>query len=251
MSQEQPQSLTIYQTFHKDFARNEACTWIQPVGVNGYTGPGVQSDAEGDNIAPLNPYYCELTAQYWAWKHSRAEVVGFFHYRRYLNFLFDATWEYHSTVGVPTDPGMLAYLTSDAQRQRLMQMLGVADAVVAKRSGSNRPVKDHYLAYHPKETWDAYMTELSENHPEYRPFLDLYSLATTISPCNMYVMRREHFNAFCEEQFPIIDAVYKQIGAPYDSYNNRYPGFLAERFLGLWLHVRRLRSFEVPLIQLT
>lgn len=245
------QQLTIYQTFHKDFVRNEGCPWIQPVGVNGYVGPGVQSDSDGDNIAHLNPYYCELTAQYWAWKHSRAAVVGFFHYRRYLNFLFDATWEYHTTVGVPANAQFLSYLTSDAQRQRLDELLGVAEAVVAKRAGSNRSLQDHYLAYHPKPTWDAFLAELNDNHPEYRPFIDMFRLGTTLSACNMYVMRRAHFKAYCEELFPIIDAVYRQIGTPYDTYNNRYPGFLAERFLGLWLHVRRLRTFEVPLIQLT
>lgn len=248
---DKPQPLTIYQTFHKDFVRNDACRWIQPVGVNGYTGPGVQPDSEGDNIAPLNPYYCELTAQYWAWKHSKAEFVGFIHYRRYLNFLFDATWEYHTTVGVPANTQFLAYLTSDAQRQRLDELLGVSEAVVAKRAGSNRSLQDHYLAYHPKGTWDAFLGELQANHPEYRPYLDLFRLSTTLSACNMYVMRRAHFRAYCEELFPVIDAVYRQIGTPYDSYNNRYPGFLAERFLGLWLHVRRLQTFEVPLIQLT
>ena len=26
-------------------------------------------DNEGDNISEKNPDYCELTAQYWAWKH--------------------------------------------------------------------------------------------------------------------------------------------------------------------------------------
>ena len=72
---DEPQPLTIYQTFHRDFVRNQECAWIQPVGVNGYTGSGVQSDDEGDNIAHLNPYYCELTAQYWAWKHARADTV--------------------------------------------------------------------------------------------------------------------------------------------------------------------------------
>lgn len=246
-----PETLTIYQTFHKAFPRNDACPWMQAVGVNGYTGVGVQSDAEGDNISHLNPYYCELTAQYWAWKHSKAEVVGFCHYRRYLNFVFDATWEYHTTVGVPQDGPFLAYLTSPAQRARIDELLGVADALVGKRSGSNRSVQAHYLAHHPKEPWDAFLNAVAEIHPDFRPFLRYLDLATTFSACNMYVMRRAQFHAYCEELFPVIDAVYRQIGTPYDSYNNRYPGFLGERFLSLWLHVRRMRSFEVPVIQLT
>ena len=30
--------------------------------------PGMAHDNDGDNISELNPMYCELTAQYWAWK---------------------------------------------------------------------------------------------------------------------------------------------------------------------------------------
>lgn len=246
-----PQQLTIYQTFHKAHLRNERCPWIQAIGVGGYTAPGVQSDAEGDNIAQLNPYYCELTAQYWAWKQAKTEVVGFCHYRRYLNFMFDATWEHHSAVGVPGNEQFLAYLSCDAQRNRLDELLGVADAVVPRRTGSNRSVQDHYLAYHPRETWEVYLAELHTKHAEFRPFIPLYRLGTAISGCNMFVMRRPLFNEYCEDLFPVIDAVFKHIGTPYDTYNNRYPGFLAERFLGLWLHVRRLRTFEVPMVQMT
>lgn len=40
-------------------------------------------DDTGDNISEKNPYYCELTAQYWAWKNfNDTEYIGFCHYRR-------------------------------------------------------------------------------------------------------------------------------------------------------------------------
>ena len=43
-------------------------------------------DDEGENISDKNPMYCELTAQYWAWKNLDADYYGFCHYRRYFNF---------------------------------------------------------------------------------------------------------------------------------------------------------------------
>ena len=47
---------------------------------------GMLHDNEGDNISDRNKSYCELTAQYWAWKNEDADYYGFFHYRRYFAF---------------------------------------------------------------------------------------------------------------------------------------------------------------------
>lgn len=41
-------------------------------------------DNTGDNISQFNKYYSELTGEYWAWKHSKADIIGFCHYRRFF-----------------------------------------------------------------------------------------------------------------------------------------------------------------------
>ena len=45
---------------------------------------GYLRDDTGDNISELNKYYAELSGQYWAWKNSDAEIIGFCHYRRWF-----------------------------------------------------------------------------------------------------------------------------------------------------------------------
>ena len=44
--------------------------------------PDMLHDDEGIHISGKNKSYCEMTAQYWAWKNLRADYYGFFHYHR-------------------------------------------------------------------------------------------------------------------------------------------------------------------------
>ena len=45
---------------------------------------GFQKDNDGESISIKNPFFCELTGLYWAWKNLDAKYIGLVHYRRHL-----------------------------------------------------------------------------------------------------------------------------------------------------------------------
>ena len=54
-------------------------------GCEGKESIGFQGDNTGDNISLKNPFYCELTCLYWAWKNLGCDFIGLVHYRRYFS----------------------------------------------------------------------------------------------------------------------------------------------------------------------
>ncbi len=238
----------IYQTFHKPFVRNTACDWILPVGVNGYLEPGFLSDSSGENIGALNPFFCELTAQYWVWKNTKDECVGFYHYRRYLNFLPDETWNINAMIQMPSSETVVNYLSSERQKIGIGELLTLYDVLVPRKAILLPNIDLHYRQHMTSEPWELFV-ETIRTLPAYSKSIDAYINNVYAAPiCNMFIMKRQLFDAYCTELFPLISRIFTIVGKRFNEYNNRYPGFLAERFLGLWLHRHRIPAYEIPII---
>ena len=70
---------------HKKYQMPEDKMYLPvQVGSENAKDLGYQKDDTGENISSKNPYYCELTGLYWAWKNLDSEYIGLSHYRRYF-----------------------------------------------------------------------------------------------------------------------------------------------------------------------
>ena len=244
-------NLKIFQVFHKDYPYNRNCSWITPIGVSGYTPENLLHDGLGLNISKLNAYYCELTVLYYIWKNVNASHVGLYHYRRYLNFKLD------DSIFDPLIPGrkiyepeesLINYLSDEEQKSIIIDTLKVYDVIIPRKSLLGPTIKQQYLSAVEHEPWCRFEENLNKKNKELSNASNFYEIEKFTPICNMLIMKKELFNKYCHDLFEIIDSIYLKIKHPYDGYNNRYPGFLAERYLGYWLHTNRISYAEATMI---
>ena len=80
-------NISIYVLTHKQINENFDKTIYKPLlngSINCLEDYEYLRDDSGENISNLNEYYAEMTGEYWAWKNSTADIIGFCHYRRYF-----------------------------------------------------------------------------------------------------------------------------------------------------------------------
>ena len=73
-------NIKIFVSAHKQatFPEGNSIVPVQVGAANAATRfTNTLHDDEGVNISAENPRYCELTAQYWAWKNEDADYYGF------------------------------------------------------------------------------------------------------------------------------------------------------------------------------
>ena len=199
--------------------------------------PGWQRDDEGENISRLNPYYCELTALYWAWKNLEAEYIGLCHYRRYFGHRI-----LHGSLEKKR-----ASILARADYERL---LAEADIIVPKkRNYYVETVYGQYAHAHRASDLEDIKAIIGSRCPEYLPAWDKVMNSRRVHILNMFVMSRENFYAYCEWLFPIIDEFASHFDLD-DPYASRLFGFPAERLFNVWLEGQSLCVKEVPIVML-
>ena len=244
-------SIKVFQVFHKQYRRPTATSWIHPIGVSGYHQDGFLSDSQGDNISYLNKYYCELTAIYYLWKNIKSDYIGLYHYRRYLNFkvdnsIFDSLLPISKTYDI--DDSIIDYLTDGQQYELIKSYTNITDVIIPRKSVLLPSIKAQYLAVVQNDPWLEFEKVLSSKYTNAVDPLNYFSIYPLAPICNIFIMKWEFFDAYCNDLFDIVDKIYSIIRSPYNDHNNRYPGFLAERFLGFWLHMNKIKYLEVPMI---
>jgi len=196
---------------------------------------GFQRDDEGDNISSRNPNYCELTGLYWAWKHLDADYLGLTHYRRH--FASKSSGEKRGRV---------------ATGEQLMDALRKTPIVLPKLR--NYYIETNYSQYvHAHHVKDLETTRdiLATTAPAYLNKYDEVMKRTYGHRFNMFIMRRDLANAWCEWLFGVVFELEKQLDiSKYSQNDARVFGFVSERLIDVWVEVNGLPALDMPIVNL-
>lgn len=193
--------------------------------------PGFLHDDMGDHISEKNRSYCELTAQYWAWKNVQADYYGFFHYRRYLYPDIHAKQPYQ--LAQSPSANLLNRLNYDS----FAGLIRDYDLILPKSENMHVPVRDHYAAAPFHDAGDLRLLEnlIRRDTPEYAAALHAYLSGTNCYFGNIFIMKRPVFRSYCAWIFSLLAEFdrYVQKGCV-SPQAQRVDGYLAERLLGIY-----------------
>ena len=250
------QDIRIFVSTHKPVDTFDSDI-LQPVQVGvslaNYRIPGTLADNDGDNISNLNKMYCELTTQYWAWKNVDAEYYGFCHYRRYFDFNEAERHEENGwgeiIDGYIGDASQKRYALDDQSIRAAVEGFDVITTEfkdIRKYPDMSSTPVDQYrnAALLHFEDLDHVIGILKDLHPDYAEDADSFLSGNYSCFCNMFILRKPIFQAYCEWMFPILERFVSETDmSHYSREALRTPGHLSERLFNIfYLHHMRVHS---------
>lgn len=179
------------------------------------------TDDTGNNISSKNGVYCELTALYWIWKNSNNKYVGLYHYRRRF----------------------------DIDKNVILNILKNKDVILPKKKVFRISLKEQYMREHNKKDWKVLIDTLKEYYPKYYESSKNIFESNEMYRFNMFIMKKELFDKYCEWLFPLIFEVEERTkNIVRDKYQKRYIGFMAERLFTLYILHNKFNVFETDVV---
>lgn len=206
------------------------------VGKEGKKEVGFKGDNTGNNISLKNPYFCELTGLYWAWKNLKVDYVGLAHYRRHFK-------------GKTKSKDKFEQVLSDKEINELLRKNDII--LPKKRNYYIENLYSHYEHTLHIETLDITGEIIKEKYPKYSKEFDLLKKRTSAHMFNMFIMKKELMDEYCKWLFDILFELEKRIDTTkYDSFHARFYGRVSELLLDVWLNTKGYKYTEVPLLNM-
>lgn len=212
-----------------DFPQDEC---YLPIHVGRVLGEdiGIQGDNVGVNISSKNPYYCELTGLYWAWRNLSYDFVGLAHYRRHFCI-------------VETKDKFNSILTM----AQVIDLISNNEIILPKkRKYYITNIYQHYARCHAKEHLDAVEVIIKKEYPSYHESYKKVINKRSAFMFNMFIMRKDILDEYCSWLFDILEKLEHSIEyKTLSDFDKRLFGRVSERLFNVWLENFKKRHPEV------
>lgn len=192
-------------------------------------------DDEGENISSKNPYYCELTGLYYAWKNLTADAIGLVHYRRYFTMKSASYRKRHGAF-----ESALTYDEASA-------LLTRADIVVPKkRRYYIESLYSHYAHTLDGSHLDLAKQIVAKEYPEYLGALVKVYDRSWGYMFNMAIMPSKVLDEYCTWLFDILEHLESEIDITgLDAFSSRLFGRVSEILFNVWIEHKSSEGMSV------
>lgn len=237
-------NISVFISYHKNYHLFKNSI-LKPIHVGSALANhklNMQLDCDGINISDKNPNFCELTAQYWAWKNCNSDYIGFMHYRRLFNFSEKIYPEDKWGCVVDHDVTNI-YGKYGLDDKNLQQLVCQYDVVIAKKwnvsNAGSKDMFDHYLHSDPKLHISDYKKALEiliMRYPLYKDAVKQYNDSEVGHFNNMFILRKELFDEYSEMMFNVLFELEKNLDiSHYDMQEARVFGYISEWIFGIYI----------------
>lgn len=230
--------ITVVVATHKKYRMPmDSCYLPVHVGKEGKASIGLVGDNTGDNISEKNPYYCELTGMYWAWKNVDSDYLGLVQYRR------------HFASPKKKSKDRMERILGGAEMKRLLRKHDII--VPKKRHYYIETLYSHYAHTHYAAHLDITREIIRKQYPEYLASFDRVMKRRSAHMFNMYIMSRRKNDEYCQWLFDILSELEKKVDVTqYDGFQARLFGRVSELLLDVWLDQKQYAYCEVPIVNI-
>ena len=210
------------------------------VGAEGNESLGFKKDNEGENISLKNPFFCELTGLYWAWKNMNSEYIGLAHYRRHFS-LSNQKWK--------SSEEKFAHVLTLQEADKLLNDVDII--LPKKRNYYIENLYNHYKHTMYVEPLDVTRKIIEEKYPNYLKEFDRLKQRKSAHMFNMFIMKKELLNDYCTWLFDILFELEKRVdNSQYDSFHARFYGRISELLLDVYINTNKLQYKEARVIDM-
>lgn len=200
---------------------------------------GYFRDNTGNNMAVKNPYYCELTAQYWGAKNRQADVKGLVHYRRLFT---NGHSDFFKSINTKWKDVM--------NEQTVDRLMNQYDMILPKkRNYYIETLWSHYEHSHHIEGLKVTRQVIQDIYPEYLTVFDKHMQEKKGHMFNIFVAKNALFDNYTDWLMRILNEVEQRIDiSTYSQSEQRIFGYISELLLDVWVNYNNIHYTELPVM---